>query len=123
MITVPKPLLLNRYDIAELPKKGRARHNAASEKVLCDPISCVGCIEAVGSAAMIEYMNKNNPVWLGPVRNSLQKRRPVGHMLEHFNRHHAIETTQRRKNIHFRNFDSKIAAVFTLGVSQDRQAL
>src|SRR5579863_6755518 len=58
MRAVPPPFLFDRDEIVELADEALARHDAAGEKMLRDPVGAVAGIEAIGRTPVAEDVQK-----------------------------------------------------------------
>src|SRR5215475_9411822 len=54
MLAAPAPFLLDLEQVGILPYQMMARHHAASEEMLGDPVLAVVAIEQIGAGAMVE---------------------------------------------------------------------
>jgi hypothetical protein len=52
MRAAPAPFLLDLEQIGILPDQMMARHHAAGEEMLRDPVLAVGAVKAIGARAM-----------------------------------------------------------------------
>ena len=100
-----------------------ARHDAAGEEMLGDPVGLVAVIEAIGLAAVAEDMDEQPPVGRQPRADALQQGRPVGHMLEHLDRNDAVELTARLEVVHVGGDDREIGQAPRLGFRLDVEPL
>ena len=66
MLAAPAPFLLDLEQIGILPDQMMARHHAAGEEMLRDPVLAVGAIEQIGAGAMGEDVHEEAPVRLQP---------------------------------------------------------
>ena len=84
VIAVPRPLLFDRDEVAELADETVTRHNSAGKKVPRDPVYAVAGVKAVRGAPVTENVDKENALRRHPGDNSAQQLAPVRHVLEHF---------------------------------------
>ena len=62
METAPAPFVFDSEEIVEISDKPVARHDAAGEEMLRDPVRFVGMIEAIGLVAMGEDVDEDVPL-------------------------------------------------------------
>ena len=123
MRAVPPPLLLHGEEIAEPANEAVARHDAAGEEVLRDPVGAVAGVEAIGRATVAENVEKEHALRGQPGGGALKERAPVRHVLEHLDRDQAIKLTERREAIDVGGNDSEVAQPFGLRPRGDMGAL
>ena len=75
-----------------------ARHHAAGEEMLRDPVLAVGAIEQIGAGAVGEDVHEEAAVRLQPGAHAGQQLAPVHHVLEHLDRDDAVEALARGSN-------------------------
>src|SRR5271157_4435997 len=83
MGSIPAPLLLDREQVGVLADQVVARHDAAGEEMLRDPVGLIAMLECVRAMAMAEHVDDESSVGGEPAASTLQQRAPVGDMLEH----------------------------------------
>ena len=66
MRAAPAPFLLDFEQIGILPDQMMARHHAAGEEMLRDPVLAIGAIEQIGAGAMGEDVHEEAAVGLQP---------------------------------------------------------
>src|ERR1700729_4143360 len=85
-----------------------ARHHAAGEEMLRDPVVPVGAIEQIGARTMGEDMYEEAAIRRQPGFHPRHQLAPVHHVLEHFDRYDAIELPPGVEHIHVRGDDAQI---------------
>jgi hypothetical protein len=116
---IPQPFRLNREQIAEIADQSMARHDAAGEEMLRDPIGLILAIEAIRRRAMAEYMEEKPSIGFQGAADALQQRFPIGHMLEHFDRNDAVEPGFRHEIVHIAGNDAQIGETARRGRGLD----
>ena len=85
-----------------------ARHHAAGEEMLRDPVFLVGAIEQIGAGTMAENVHEEAAIRRQPRPHPRHQFAPVHHVLEHFDRHDAVELPLWDKHIHVLRDHAKI---------------
>src|SRR5581483_1893606 len=87
MLAAPAPLPLDFKQIGILPDQLMARHHAAGEEMLRDPVVLVVAVEQIGAGAVSKDVHEEAAFRLKPRPHASKKFAPVHYVLEHFHRH------------------------------------
>src|SRR6202167_6669385 len=77
MIAAPAPFALDLEQGTEMPDQPVARHDAAGEEILRDPVGAVAVIEAVRRGAVAEDVQEQLAPGREPAADAAEERRPI----------------------------------------------
>src|SRR3984957_12171657 len=115
----PAPFLFDLEQIGILPDQMMARHHAAGEEMLRDPVLPVVAIEQISAGTMGEDVHEEAAIGRQPGFHPRHQLAPVHHVLEHFDRYDAVELPPWIEHIHVRGNDAKIFQSAYLSLALD----
>ena len=109
MRAAPAPFLLDREQVGILADQMMARHHAAGEEMLRDPVLAIGAVKQIGAGPVSEDVHEEaSAVRLQPRAHPDQQVAPVHHMLEHLDRDDAVEPLLDIEPVHVAGDDAQI---------------
>ena len=100
VLAAPPPLICDLKTIGKLPYQSMTRHDPTGEIVLRDPVTFIGNRKPIGRLPVRENVQEHAPSRGQRASQSFQKRSPIRHMLEHFDRDDAVKTAVRLESVH-----------------------